>query len=77
MDLAERCYIAFTGGPPTLPFTQVRDVCAELIMVDWQLVAEKIVGDLTSKSAFERGELTVFPAKAHIRVLLSHYSQVI
>ncbi|PYL52473.1 MAG: hypothetical protein DMF29_10800 [Verrucomicrobia bacterium] len=34
MQLADTCHIAFTGGPPSIPFAQVRDVHAELVMVD-------------------------------------------
>lgn len=77
MELAERCHIAFTGGPPTIPFAQVRDVHAELVIVDWQLVAEKIVSDLISKKAFTRAETTVFKTTAHLRAPLNQHSQII
>jgi hypothetical protein len=77
MDLADRNYVAFTGGPPTIPFAQVRDVRADLVVVDWQLVAEKIVTDLISKKAFARAETTSFKATAHLRARLSQYAQVI
>jgi hypothetical protein len=77
MDLAERCHVAFTGGPPSIPFAQVRDVRAELVVLDWQLVAERIVADLISKKAFDGGVTTLFEAAAHIRAPLNRYSQVI
>jgi hypothetical protein len=77
MELAQRSRIAFTGGPPSIPFAQVRDVRAELVIVDWQLLAEKIVDDLISKKAFDRSNTTMFKAKAHIRASLGDYSQVI
>jgi hypothetical protein len=77
MRLAEACHVAFTGGPPSIPFAQVGDVRAELVIVDWQLVAEKIVSDLVSRKAFAPAETSVFKATAHIRAPLSQYSQVI
>ena len=77
MQLANSCHIAFTGGPPSVPFAQVQDVHVELVIVDWQLVAEKIVGDLISKKALVRAETTVLKAKAHLRAPLIQYAQVI
>jgi hypothetical protein len=77
MRLANSCYVAFTGGPPSIPFAQIHDVHADLVIVDWQLVAEKIVSDLVSKKAFARTETTVFKATANLRAPLSHYSQAI
>jgi hypothetical protein len=77
MQLANSCHIAFTGGPPSIAFAQVHDVHVELVIVDWQLVAEKIVTDLISKKTFERAEITVFKATAHLRAPLREYAQVI
>jgi hypothetical protein len=77
MELLNSMHVAFTGGPPSIPFTHVRDVCADLVVVDWQLISERIVGDLISKRAFGRADTTIFKAKAHIGALLSHYAQVI
>ncbi len=77
MQLADHCHVAFTGGPPSIQFAQVRDVRVELVVVDWQLVAEKIVNDLISKKAFEGNQTTVFAAQTQIRALLSQYSQSI
>lgn len=77
IELAEVCHVAFTGGAPSIPFAQVREVRVDLVVVDWQLVAEKIVSDLISKKAFDRGEATIFHAKAELRAPLSQHSQVI
>jgi hypothetical protein len=75
MDLMARCRVAFTGGPPSIAFTKIREVPGDFVVVDWQLMAEQIVSDLISKSALDRAELTVFEAKAHTQVALSHYAQ--
>jgi hypothetical protein len=75
MDLMARCRVAFTGGPPSIAFTRVRDVPGDFVMVDWQLMAEQIVSDLISKRALDRGEITVFEAKAHTQVSLIQYAQ--
>jgi hypothetical protein len=73
--LMSRAHVAFTGGPMSIPFAQVPNFGADLVVVDWQLVAEQIVNDLISRKAFDRGETTVFEAQAHIRAPLSQYAQ--
>ena len=73
--LMTRARVALTGGPVSIPFAQVPDVAADLVVVDWQLVAEQIVSDLTNRKAFNRAEATLFEAKAHLRAPLSQYAQ--
>ena len=73
--LMSRARVALTGGPVSIPFAQVPDVAADLVVVDWQLVAEQIVSDLINRKAFDRAEITVFEAKAHLRAPLSQYAQ--
>lgn len=75
MNMMTRCRVAFTGGPPSIVFTQALDVPMDLVLVDWQLIAERVVGDLISKNAFNRGETTVFEAEALLRVPLNQYAQ--
>lgn len=74
-ELMGRSRVALTGGPVSIPFTEVRDVSVDLVLVDWQLVAEQIVADLVSRAAFHRSETTVFEAKAHLRASLSQHSE--
>jgi hypothetical protein len=73
--LMTRARVALTGGPVNIPFAQVPDVVADLVIVDWQRVAEQIVSDLINRKAFNRSEVTVFEAKAHLRAPLSQYAQ--
>jgi len=73
--LMSRARVLLTGGPASFPFAQVPDVAADLVVVDWQLVAEQIVRDLISRKAFDRARATVFEAKAHFRAPLSQYAQ--
>jgi hypothetical protein len=75
MNTMSRCRVAFTGGPPSIVFAQALDVPMDLVLVDWQLIAEQVVNDLISKRAFERGETTAFEATAAIRVPLNQYAQ--
>jgi hypothetical protein len=75
MNAMTRCRVAFTGGPPSIVFAHALDVAMDLVLVDWQLIAEQVVDDLISKRAFERGETTVFEATAAIRVPLNQYAQ--
>jgi len=73
--LMSRARVALTGGPVSVPFAQVPDVAADVVVVDWQLVAEQIVSDLISVKALNRAETTVFEAKAHLRAPISQYAQ--
>ena len=77
MKLLNTAPVAFTGGAPSFPFARVRNVRAELVSVDWQLVAGKIVTDLVSKKAGAQDETTAFWAKACIRADLSQFAQTI
>jgi hypothetical protein len=73
--LMSQARVALTGGPMSIPFAQVPDVTADLVVVDWQLVAEQIVSDLINHKAFDRAETTVFEARPHLRAPLSQYAQ--
>jgi hypothetical protein len=73
--LMTRSRVAMSGGPSSFPFAQVPDVVADLVVVDWQLVAEQIVNDLISRKAFNGGETTAFEAKAHLRAPLIQHAQ--
>jgi hypothetical protein len=73
--LMRRARVALTGGPMSIPFAEVPDVAADLVVVDWQLVAEQIVNDFISRKAFDRSGTTVFEGQAHIRAPLSQYAQ--
>ena len=74
-ELMRRARVALTGGPVSIPFGQVPDVKADLVLMDWQHVAEQIASDLVTRKAFNRTETTVFEAKAQSRALLSQYGE--
>jgi transposase len=76
-DLLRAHRVAFLNGPVGMPFTIVPDVCVDLVTVDWQLVAERIVNDLISQDAFQESGPTVFEAQARLRVPLSDFAQSI
>ena len=69
--------MAFVHGPVSMPFAKVPDVRVDLLTVDWQLVAERIVDDLITQEAFKIAGATVFEAKANLRVSLSEFAQAI
>jgi DNA-binding transcriptional ArsR family regulator len=73
--LMNRARVLLSGGPASFPFAQVPDVVADLVVVDWQFVAEQIVSDLISRKAFNRTETTVFEARAQLRAPLIQYAQ--
>jgi hypothetical protein len=55
----------------------VPDVRVDLVVVDWQLVAERIVNDLITQDAFQIARPTVFEAETKLRVPLSDFAQSI
>jgi hypothetical protein len=75
MNAMTRCRMAFIGGAPTIPFAPTMDAPADLVLVDWQVIAEQIVTDLISKTAFDRAESTVFEGQAVLHAPLNHYAQ--
>jgi hypothetical protein len=69
--------VAFLNGPVSMPFAKVPDVRVDLVVVDWQWVAEQIVNDLVSQDAFRLVGRTIFEAEAKLRVPLNEFAQVI
>lgn len=76
-DLLGAHRVALINGPVSMPFAKVPDVKVDLVTVDWQLVAEKIVDDLISQDAFQLSSPTFFEAEAKLRVPLSDFAQSI
>lgn len=73
----ERCRVALIEGPVNMPFAKVPDVRVDLVLVDWQLVAEKIVGDLILHEALDSAKPVIFEAESRLRVPLSQYAEII
>ncbi|MEY2496176.1 MAG: hypothetical protein QOJ45_2668 [Verrucomicrobiota bacterium] len=74
-DVLKAHRVAFINGAVSMPFARVPDVQVDLITVDWQLVAERIVSDLITQDAFQLPGPTVFEAEAKLRVSLSNFAQ--
>jgi len=75
LPLLSRSRVAFVGGPVSIPFAKVPEAKVDLVIVDWQLVAERIVNDLLMKKTFATRKPIVFEAQARLHVPLSHYAQ--
>ena len=73
----ERCRVALVAGPADMPFAKVPAVRVDLVIVDWQLVAERIVNDLITQDVFGSAETIVFEAASKLRVPLNQYAQSI
>jgi DNA-binding transcriptional regulator YhcF (GntR family) len=73
----ERCRVALIEGPVNMPFAKVPDVRVDLVLVDWQLVAQKIVGDLITDQGFDNARPIIFEAESRLRVPLNQYAEVI
>ena len=76
-DLLQARRVAFLNGPVSMPFAKVPDVAVDLVVVEWQRVAERIVDDLISQEAFRHGPVTIFEAEAKLRVALSEFAHSI
>jgi hypothetical protein len=74
-ELLRNHRVAFINGPAGMPFARVPNVKADLVMVNWQLVAERIVNDLITQDAFQQPGPTLFEAEAQLRVPLSDFVQ--
>jgi hypothetical protein len=76
-DLLQTHRVAFLNGPVSMPFARVPGVMVDLVVVDWQRVAEKIVEDLITQEAFQIGRTKTFEAAAKLRVPLSEFANSI
>jgi hypothetical protein len=74
-SLLSRCRVAFVGGPVSIAFAEAPDAKVDLVIVDWQLVAERIVNDLVTKQTFDATNMTVFEARHELQVPLNRYAQ--
>jgi hypothetical protein len=76
-NIFERCRVALVEGPVNMPFAKVPDVRVDLVLLDWQRVAQRIVGDLIIDAEQNVSEPVTFLAESRIRVPLSQYAEVI
>jgi hypothetical protein len=69
--------LGFVDGPVNIPFAPVPDAQVDLVTVDWQSVAKKIVADLISQEAFRDVSSKIFEAKAQLRVPFNRFAESI
>jgi hypothetical protein len=72
-QLLNRCRVGFIGGPVSMPFGKPLDARVDLVIVDWQAVADRIVSEFMTKRAFST-KSTLFEARYELRVPLSQYA---
>jgi hypothetical protein len=73
----ERCRVALVEGPVNMPFAKVPDVRVDLVLLDWQLLAQRIVGELIVDADQNTSRPFAFLAESRLRVPLSQYAEVI
>jgi DNA-binding LacI/PurR family transcriptional regulator len=76
-ELLKTHRVALVNGPVGMPFAKVPDAKVDLVTVDWQLAAERIVNDLITQDAFQQPGPAVFEGEAQLRVSLSEFAQSI
>lgn len=75
-DLLRLRRVAFLNGPVSMPFAKIPDdVRVDLVVVDWQWVAEQIVNGFVTQDAFRLSQTEIFEADARLRVPLSDFAQ--
>jgi hypothetical protein len=74
-ELLQNHRVAFIFGPVSMPFAKVPAVRVDLVTMDWQLVAERIVNDLVTQEAFLLPGPTIFEAEAKLCAPLSDFAQ--
>ena len=71
--LCETQRVAFIDGPFSMPFAKIPDTLVDLVATNWQPIAETIVNDLITRSAFDQNRDTTFHSEAHLRVPISSF----
>lgn len=72
-QLMQKQRVALVDGPFSLLFARVPAVPVDLITVNWQDVASRIVRDLITQAAWTKTEPFVFQAEAQLRVALNRF----
>jgi hypothetical protein len=74
--LMNRRRVALVDGPLSLPFANDRAARVDLVMADWQAVANRIADELLRGDVFLRGS-TIFEANACLQASLTEFAQMI
>jgi hypothetical protein len=71
------CRVALLDGPVSMPLTPRSEASLDLVVVDWQDVAERLAADILSRKAFTKREPVMFEATAELKTSLSKFAQKI
>lgn len=69
--LTKKGRVALVEGPVSVSFATIHDGTIDLIAVDWEKVADRIVADLINQTVWSVSERVTFQAKCRLRVALS------
>jgi hypothetical protein len=69
--------VALIDGPLSLPFASDGGARGDLVVADWQAVANGIADELLTGNAFSHSRSTVFEAKAYLQAALTDFAQTI
>lgn len=72
-ELMQKRRVALLEGPINLLFAGAPAVPVDLIAVDWQTVAARIVSDLINQAVWKKSDPVLFHAAAHLRIPLNRY----
>lgn len=71
LGVLEEFRVALADGPIDMPRPDISsNILVDLVTVNWQAVAQRIVADLISGDGIDRGEGILFEAEPHLRIAL-------
>lgn len=73
--LAELSRVALVDGPVSAPIVKSTNAVVDLVMVDWEAAAKRIVRDLRTRRPSTFDQPSLFEAKALFRVPLGQHAQ--
>jgi hypothetical protein len=69
--------VGLLDGPVSMPHTPRIDAPVDLVVVNWQKVAERIADDILAQEAFDCHEPVIFEAKAELKTPFHKFAQKI
>jgi hypothetical protein len=75
--LLSRGRVALLDGPVSMPLIPRIDAPVDLVVVNWQKVAERIADDILAREAFDCHKPGIFEAEAELKTPFHKFAQKI
>jgi hypothetical protein len=71
------CRVALVQGPVSMPWAPRIDALLDLVVIDWQAVAERLAEDILNREAFNEHEPVIFEGIAELKTPFDKFVQKI